>query len=143
MRAGSSASSLLSAPGALRASALPLAAIRLDAIEPGTGIAPDKVCLTRTGEELIIGLIGTNDTLRVQYYLYQDGASPYAVDQIRFVDGTAWDVAPVKVRMQAGSRSGASDSASAPGVSQLVNAMAAFVPAPASQSALPGMRGSP
>ena len=50
-----------------------------DVIELGTGITADKVRLTRQSNDLIVGLTGTNDSLRVSNYFYQDGGLPYAV----------------------------------------------------------------
>ncbi len=100
-----------------------------DVIELGAGITAEKVTLTRSDDDLMLSLNGTDDSLRVAYYFSQDGISSYAVDQIKFADGTSWDVAAVKAKVQAG--------AAANGVSQLVNAMATFAVPAAGQSTLP------
>ena len=39
---------------------------------------------------------GSEDRIDVQYYFRNDGASDYRLDEIRFADGTAWDIATVK-----------------------------------------------
>ena len=86
--------------------------------------------LIRSENDLVLSLNGTEDSLRVSNYFYWEGISPYAVDQIRFANGTSWDIAAVKAKVQAGS-------AAANGVSQLVNAMATFAVPAAGQSTLP------
>ena len=73
-----------------------------DVIELGTGITADKVRLTRQSNDLIVGLTGTNDSLHVSNYFYKDGASSYAVERIKFADGTSWDIEEVKRRVQLG-----------------------------------------
>ena len=73
-----------------------------DVIELGAGVTPDKVRLTRSGDDLFISLLGTTDVLRVDYYFRQDATSAWAVEQIKFADGTVWDVAKVKQLTQKG-----------------------------------------
>ena len=73
-----------------------------DVIELGAGVTADKVRLTRSGDDLLISLVGTTDTLCVCYYFHQDATSAWAVEQIKFADGTVWDIAKVKQMVQAG-----------------------------------------
>ncbi|WUR14695.1 calcium-binding protein [[Empedobacter] haloabium] len=73
-----------------------------DTIQLGAGVLPAGVALSRTGDDLVIAINGSDDTLRVQAYFNSDGASSYAVEMLRFADGTAWDVATVKAKVQAG-----------------------------------------
>ena len=70
-----------------------------DTIQLGTGIAPCDVTLTRSGDDLLISVNDTNDNLRVQSYFYQDGAACYAVENIKFANGTVWDVGAVKTKV--------------------------------------------
>ncbi|HEY0024466.1 MAG TPA: calcium-binding protein, partial [Longimicrobium sp.] len=67
-----------------------------DFILMGEGVAASDVRATRSGEDLVLSIVGTTDSLRVQYYFSQDGASPSAVPHVYFADGTTWDVAAIK-----------------------------------------------
>lgn len=63
-----------------------------DTILLGSGITTNDVVLSRTDNRLIIALVGRQDTLKVENYFYLDseGKSPYAIEQLKFADGTAW-----------------------------------------------------
>ena len=67
-----------------------------DTIQLGTGIATSDVTLTRSSDNLVIGINGTSDTLTVQSYFNTDGASSYVVENLKFADGTTWNYATVK-----------------------------------------------
>ncbi|WP_434141462.1 calcium-binding protein [Pseudomonas luteola] len=73
--------------------------IRLD------GLSATDVTVSRDSDDLVIRVIGTNDSLRVSSYFSQDGKSTYgyAVDQIRFADGSSWDLERVKAEVIKGS----------------------------------------
>ncbi|MHA7685913.1 calcium-binding protein [Cupriavidus sp. PET2-C1] len=73
---------------------------KLDVIQL-TGLRTSDVTLRRENDDLVIAINGTNDSLRVSSYFYQDGVSTYgyAVDRIQFADGVAWDIATVKTRV--------------------------------------------
>ena len=58
--------------------------------------------LTRTSDDLIIGINGSDDTLRVQSYFNTDGASSYVVENLKFADGTVWSYATVKSKLSTG-----------------------------------------
>ncbi|CAH0445934.1 hypothetical protein LMG10661_02077 [Ralstonia syzygii subsp. syzygii] len=73
---------------------------RSDTIEFGTGIAASDVIATRSGDDLILSLRNGTDRVTVQWYFSADAAGPYRIDQVRFADGTSWDVAAVKARVQ-------------------------------------------
>jgi Ca2+-binding RTX toxin-like protein len=73
--------------------------VNADSIQLGAGIAVSDVVLTRSGTDLIISIKGTDDQLRVSSYFYQDAASSYAVETIKFADGTIWDLATVKSKV--------------------------------------------
>ncbi|MBT0962389.1 calcium-binding protein [Denitromonas iodatirespirans] len=72
----------------------------VDTIALSGGLLPSEVSLSRTGDSLVLSIIGTTDKLTVQSYFNQDAAGPYVVDQIRFENGTIWDVAAVKTLVQ-------------------------------------------
>ncbi len=67
-----------------------------DTILLGAGITTSGVALTRQFDDLIITLLGTDDSLRVQSYFNNDGASSHVVENIRFANGTIWNVDTVK-----------------------------------------------
>lgn len=62
------------------------------------GLTTGDITVTRSSDDLIIAIKGTNDTLRVQSYFSTDGTSSYVVENLRFADGTNWDVATVKAK---------------------------------------------
>jgi len=79
---------------------------KVDTIQFGTGITTSSVTLARESDTLVMTLTGTSDVLRVSNYFTTDATTPYKVEQIKFADGTAWDVATVKAKVTAGSTGG-------------------------------------
>jgi len=75
---------------------------RQDAIQFAANINPSDIVLTRSGNDLFLAISGTTDTLLVQGYFNGDGASGYAVDEIRFADGTNWSIDNVKEKLLQG-----------------------------------------
>jgi Ca2+-binding RTX toxin-like protein len=68
----------------------------VDTVLFGPGILPAEVRATRSGTDLDLGIIGSSDRVRVSDYFLEDGASPYALERIRFLaDGTVWDYGAV------------------------------------------------
>ncbi len=59
-----------------------------DVLRFGTGIAPADISVTRSGNNLIVGLIGSTDRITIQDW-YARAARQ--VERIEFADGTAWD----------------------------------------------------
>jgi hypothetical protein len=53
-------------------------------------ILETDVQLTRTGNDLIVAIAGTQDTMAVTNYFLDDGANGHKVDQIAFASGTTW-----------------------------------------------------
>ncbi|MGD7376813.1 calcium-binding protein, partial [Ralstonia pseudosolanacearum] len=74
---------------------------RSDVIAFGDGIAASDIVATRSGDDLILSLHNSSDKITVQSYFYSDASGPYRIDQVRFADGTSWDVATVKALVQA------------------------------------------
>ncbi|WP_241151891.1 calcium-binding protein [Pseudomonas viridiflava] len=60
------------------------------------GLKPDELRFLRSADDLVIQIKATGDTLTVRSHFKQDGASTYAIDQLIFADGTAWDGAQIK-----------------------------------------------
>ena len=64
---------------------------RSDVLEFTAGVTAGEITLGRSGNDLVVGIDGTTDRVTVQGYFEGDTASGYAIDAIRFADGTAWD----------------------------------------------------
>lgn len=76
---------------------------RHDVVVFGQGITSDDVEVNRSGDDLVLRVGGSDDRLVVSSYFLGDGLKGYAVDEIRFQDGTSWDVAQVKSLVLQGS----------------------------------------
>ncbi|MBX8517916.1 calcium-binding protein, partial [Pseudomonas cichorii] len=70
---------------------------KTDAIEFAADILPADIVVTRSGNDLVLSLKNTTDRISVSSYFQNDGVTPYALDQIRFADGTQWSVEQVKI----------------------------------------------
>jgi hypothetical protein len=69
-----------------------------DTIELADGINPDDIRLSQSGDDLTLSINGTNDTLTVENWFWNDSPE-YRVEQIEFSDDTAWDVDAIKERV--------------------------------------------
>lgn len=66
-------------------------------------MSPLDIILKRiSGDDLVLSIAGTSDSITVQDYFLADGSSGYQVEQIKFADGTIWDVAYVKSQVTLG-----------------------------------------
>lgn len=73
---------------------------KIDTVLIDYGIASDQVRVSRSGNDLILALIGATDTLTIRNYLENDGISPFAIEQIRFnEDGVVWDPEAIKAKL--------------------------------------------
>jgi trimeric autotransporter adhesin len=79
---------------------------RVDVLQLKAGIAPLDVTLQRVtawgASGLLLRVVGTNDQVLVVDFFEGDPATNYAINQIRFDDGTVWDVNAIKARVQQG-----------------------------------------
>ena len=75
----------------------------LDVLQFKAGIVGSDVKATRSGDSLVLQIIGSTDQVTVSGYFYEGAASPYgyALSSIRFADGTSWDVATIRAQVQA------------------------------------------
>lgn len=62
------------------------------------GVVPADVSLKRSGDDLLISINGTADSLLVNFYFGFDVTSGYALESLRFADGTTWDIPTVKAK---------------------------------------------
>ncbi len=67
---------------------------RVDVIELSSDITVSDVVSERIGDDLILN-ISDGGSLTVQNYFVSNGTAGYAVDEVRFKDGTAWTVSDV------------------------------------------------
>jgi Ca2+-binding RTX toxin-like protein len=73
----------------------------VDTIQMAAGIQPRDVLLARNGDHLVLTINGTADQLTVYYWFWQDRPDDQ-VEQVRFDDGTTWDVAAIKQKVLTG-----------------------------------------
>jgi Ca2+-binding RTX toxin-like protein len=61
-------------------------------------VATDDVTVVRigTGNDLRLTIADSDSELRIDNYFYQDGNSPYALEEIHFADGSVWDFTTVE-----------------------------------------------
>ncbi len=73
---------------------------KIDTVLFDTGITPDEVRIGRSGNHLTLTIGSTGDILTILNYLENDGATPFAVQQIQFnEDDAVWDLAAIKAKL--------------------------------------------
>lgn len=75
--------------------------VNIDTISLSAGIVVADVVLRREGNDLIVTINGASSSLRVQGHFVQDGLLCYAVEQIKFADGTVWGAATIMAKVMA------------------------------------------
>ncbi len=76
-----------------------------DVIRFATDVLPTDVSVGRdpyNANNLVLTIRDTGDKLTVTNYFYNDGGGAYGVEEIRFADGTSWDLAAVKMKITTG-----------------------------------------
>jgi hypothetical protein len=61
-----------------------------DTIWIGSFLTPDEVAVKRSGNDLVVQIIGTDDKMTVQNFFRTYTAEIVSIDQIQFADGTVW-----------------------------------------------------
>lgn len=80
---------------------------KLDQVSFAPNTAPADVTLRRTGNNLVISLAGSDDTLTVQNYFVNDAnTGEYRVEELHFSDGTIWGVDDIKQQVLVGTSAG-------------------------------------
>ena len=69
---------------------------RTDSLRFGPGILTTNVLVRRTGDSLVLTFAGSDDRVTISNYFYNDAAGAWRLDEIRFDDGTIWDVTAVR-----------------------------------------------
>jgi len=65
----------------------------IDTIEMATGISPGDIIGTRSGDDLVLSISGTSDTLTVGAFFFSPDNE---VERVVFSDGTVWDSATLR-----------------------------------------------
>ncbi|SDU06864.1 calcium-binding protein [Nitrosomonas ureae] len=74
---------------------------KVDVVQFDYAVIPDEVRVSRSGDNLVLTIIGTGDTLIIQSYLENNGVTPFSVEEIKFKeDDTVWDLATVKAKLK-------------------------------------------
>lgn len=73
-----------------------------DALEFATGIASSDVQTIRSGNDLYLHILGTDDQIKVLNFFQNEGKSDYALSEVRFADGTVWSTATLLAKVLVG-----------------------------------------
>lgn len=68
----------------------------VDVVELRADIAVSDTTLERSGNDLMLRVAGSTDTLRVWNYFNRTSSAPYAINEIHFADGTVWGAADIE-----------------------------------------------
>ncbi|PYD22726.1 calcium-binding protein [Pseudomonas savastanoi pv. glycinea] len=66
------------------------------------GLKPEDVVMRRESDDLIIQIKDTNDSVRVSGHFSSYVAYNYAIDQVKFADGSVWDTSFIKSALLTG-----------------------------------------
>ncbi|MBB1520845.1 calcium-binding protein [Aquipseudomonas guryensis] len=69
---------------------------KTDAIEFAAGIAAGDILVSSWDNDLILSLKDSTDKVTVTNYFLDDGTGVWALEEVRFADGTTWNFAQVK-----------------------------------------------
>ncbi len=74
----------------------------LDALEFTSDVAVGDVEVSRVGDDLYLKILGTSDQVKVERFFEGDGDAGYALDEVRFADGTTWTLNTIKAKVLLG-----------------------------------------
>jgi Ca2+-binding RTX toxin-like protein len=71
---------------------------KLNTLQFKAGVLPSEVTVKRDGNDLVFSIAGTTDSVRCTWFFYDGNpASAYnPLQQVKFADGTAWDITALK-----------------------------------------------
>src|SRR3989475_799571 len=66
-----------------------------DTVQMGDDVVPDDVTVARTGDNVVLGIVGTSDQFSAQLFFHGPSfqTDAYQIEQVQFTDGTTWDTA--------------------------------------------------
>lgn len=81
---------------------------KIDTLSFKPGVTPSDVVLNTAGTALIINFAGTSDQITVREFFYQNTPTSKVnpLQQIKFADGTVWDIAAIVSRLPSGASAG-------------------------------------
>ncbi|NML27864.1 calcium-binding protein [Zoogloea dura] len=74
---------------------------KLNTLQLKPGVLPNEILVSRSGADLRISISGTGDTVTLKDFFYQDSptSTRNPVQQLRFVDGTTWDLNTIVAKL--------------------------------------------
>ncbi len=77
---------------------------KLNVLQFKTGVAPGEIVATRSNNDLVLSIAGTTDTVTCSsFFAGDDPTNPYnPLQQVKFADGTTWDLATLTAKVFAG-----------------------------------------
>ncbi|WP_322835870.1 calcium-binding protein, partial [Verminephrobacter aporrectodeae] len=77
---------------------------RLNVLQFKAGVAPSEIVATRSGSDLVLSIVGTTDKVSISHFFLRDDPTNdhNPIQQIRFADGTTWDINGIKSKVFAG-----------------------------------------
>lgn len=73
----------------------------VDRLLLGTGATPGNITLRRDGQDLVVGIAGTQDSVRISGHFDLDAGTSKAIDIIEFAGGQVWNREEIKQRVLA------------------------------------------
>ncbi|MCB1657287.1 MAG: PD40 domain-containing protein, partial [Pseudomonadales bacterium] len=73
--------------------------VNVDSIVLGDGIAESDITVSKDGEDLVLSIKNTTDSLRIQNYLRNNATTAFAVENIVFASGTTWSINTVRQKL--------------------------------------------
>ncbi|VFQ45403.1 calcium-binding protein [Desulfoluna butyratoxydans] len=78
---------------------------RFDSLVFGEGILSEHIIIQRSGNDLELSICNTEDSVVISGFFIGDGYRGFALDEIRFEDGTVWGVGDIRHLVLKGSES--------------------------------------
>ncbi len=80
---------------------------QLNVLQFKAGVAPSEIVVTRSYTDLVLSIAGTQDRVIIEYFCaYDDPANANnPLQQVKFADGTTWDIAALTAKVLAGTAS--------------------------------------
>ncbi|RMN82001.1 Hemolysin-type calcium-binding region, partial [Pseudomonas cannabina] len=63
------------------------------------GLTSSEVTMSRSADDLVIGIVDTKDTLRIKYHFIENANGGYQIDRVLFADGQVWNQAAILERV--------------------------------------------
>ena len=74
----------------------------MDVVRIADDVLSSEVKVSRSGNDIVLSIANTTDKLLLKSVLLNDGANDYVIGQVKFADGTTWDMAALKALLITG-----------------------------------------